>query len=199
MMSIIQKIDIRSIIQKIDSDKARIGLIISFCMVLVGAILIFYHNLFGAHERPNVFLKCSHSECDYSDMMTYKSFNRLAEKQVQQFKSEHPDAVEKLIGEAINGRLGQALPLSNNPDFSEQEKKDDQRARAEDSIVNGWGGQFYDLPARCRECDRYTVFQAQNCANPDCGVTFLMFDNQSKLQITCPACGKSLADRGEEN
>jgi len=184
-----------TLFQKVDPQKAKVAIIICSVLLIAGAGYTFFDKMFGAHERPDVFLKCSNSECNYSDMMTFKSFAQWAENQYKQYKTQNPQAVEKLINEVIEGKIARAIPLGNEPGLSEQQRKENQRDMAESLIVKAWGEQLPNLPARCPACGQYAVFQAQKCNNPDCGVIFFMFDKQGKFQITCPACGESIASR----
>lgn len=181
--------------QNMGPDKARKGIIISTVLLVVGAGFTFYDYLFGAPERPDVFLKCSHEQCDYSGMMTHNGFFKLSKDQWKSYKSENPEAAEQLIQQVIGGKMVSPIPLSSDPELSPPEKQERRKAQAEDLIVKAWGTQNYNIPALCPDCGQYAVFQAQRCKNPDCGAIFLIFSPQGEFQDTCPACGTSLISR----
>ena len=182
-------------LQKIGPDKARKGIIVSSVLLVVGAGFTFYNYLFGAPERPDVFLKCSNPECNYSDMMTHNAFFKLSKAQWKNYQSENPEAAEQLIQQVIGGKMVNPIPVSSDPELSLQDKQERRKAQAEDLIVKAWGTQNYNIPALCPVCGRYSVFQAQRCKNPDCGAIFLIFSLQGEFQTTCPLCGTSLISR----
>ncbi|MBN2594533.1 MAG: hypothetical protein JXA81_13575 [Sedimentisphaerales bacterium] len=185
------------ILKNIGPDKARIGIIISSVLLIIGAGFTYYEYFFSTPGQPDVFLKCSNPKCDYSDMMTHNAFFTLSKIQWENYQPENPEAAEQLIQEVIGGMIVFPLTLSNDPELSSQEKQDRRIAQAEDLIVKAWGTQNYDIPALCPVCGQYTVFKAQRC--PDCGAIYLSFSPEGRYQTTCPQCGKSIISKGNKN
>ena len=44
----------------------------------------------------------------------------------------------------------------------------------------------------CKECNKQSLYGAEKCANPDCGIVFIQgIAGQNDFQDRCPDCGKS--------
>ena len=181
------------------TEKARIGLTISFVLLLVGAGFTAYDQVYGEIARPDVALKCSNPGCDYTDILSYRNWQNIAEEQFEDFMEEFPERAEQLIQEVASGRRGlREVPLIDNPELSLEERQAKRRTETVKVINEFWGTQLTNIAARCPKCSQYSLFQAQLCSNPDCQEIFFGVNSQGSFQLACPKCGEPvLGDKNE--
>ncbi len=46
-------------------------------------------------------------------------------------------------------------------------------------------------PVVCKKCGEQSVFRAEKCQNPDCGIVFLRGSVPGDFADRCPECGRS--------
>lgn len=53
-------------------------------------------------------------------------------------------------------------------------------------------------PLVCKECGKDSVFKAEKCQNPDCGIVFFPGAVPNDFQDRCPKCGQSAEEEKRE-
>jgi|GEM_PF-6408887 len=176
---------------EVKQDLSFWGLLASFCVVIVGFVMVFSPGN-SKSTYPDPVLKCRNvvdeQPCDYTSEITNEELEIRQVSDFESFKDSDPDKSQEFIEYTV--KLNQRRGL----DFGMADSSLDSYEVAENNLKNNMGRitSKESIPFLCPTCAEWSVYLGIKCQNPEveCGTVFLRkpFTPRGTYGDICPKC-----------